>query len=174
MSLLLLLLVIYYLKQPLSTNKKTKVRRRRRRRKKKFVFEKRIHQVQKNPVHTHTRKRECTPWDARNGKKKASSPTRRHTTLEKSKKDVRTKVILGFEPIILINIHTYIHNSNLIPRWWDIIYQHAYFLCDLAKFQSPLIQIHYYFPKLYWIHTYRYYWIQSQSCFMVLIDVLIT
>ena len=29
-------------------------------------------------------------------KKKPSSPTRRHTTLEKSKKDVRTKVILGF------------------------------------------------------------------------------
>jgi len=29
------------------------------------------HQVQKMPVHTHTRKRECTPWDARNGKKKA-------------------------------------------------------------------------------------------------------
>ena len=50
------------------------------------------HQVQKMPVHTHTHESvSARRGDARNGKKKASSPTRRHTTLEKSKKDVRTK-----------------------------------------------------------------------------------
>ena len=121
------------------------------------------HQVQKMPVHTHTHESvSARRGDARNGKKKAKfANAASHTWKEQKKTNRRSYywiqsqycfMSLGFffdtldsNLIILINIHTYIHNSNLIPRWWDIIYQHAYFLCDLAKFQSPLIQIHYYF-----------------------------
>ena len=55
------------------------------------------HQVQKMPVHTHTHESVSARRRGMHetAKKKPSSPTRRHTTLEKSKKD---KVILGFEP----------------------------------------------------------------------------
>ena len=100
-----------------------------------------------------------------NGKKKPSSPTRRHT---KRQKKTERRSYYGIQSqfcFMSLEVSGYL---GFEPRWWDIIYQHAYFLCDLAKFQSPLIQIHYYSQYSdIWNHTYRYYWIQSQYCFMV-------
>ena len=59
------------------------------------------HQVQKMPVHTHTRKRECTPpWDARNGKKKAKFANA--ASHETAKKD-GTKVILWNSKSVLFH-----------------------------------------------------------------------
>ena len=92
---LLLLFIGYYLKQNNLFQRIKKQKWEEEDVKKKFVFEKRIHEVQKMPVHTHTKAWVHAVGMHETEKKKASSPTRRHTTLEKSKKD---KVILGFEP----------------------------------------------------------------------------
>jgi hypothetical protein len=92
---LLLLFIGYYLKQNNLFQRIKKQKWEEEDVKKKVRFWKENSSSTKNAgTHTHESV-SARRGDARNGKKKASSPTRRHTTLEKSKKD---KVILGFEP----------------------------------------------------------------------------
>jgi len=101
------------------------------------------HQVQKMPVHTHTRKRECTPWDARNGKKKAkfASNAASHDTWKEQKRR-----------------RSYVDSENEFNQWGKVIEGLGFYRTTVmgyhlsthtfyATFQSPLIQIHYYFTS---------------------------